>query len=88
MLICPFHAGTGRLLQIAVARSDCQIFHADALCPVLIRPHSFSKDLRKPLRGSSDAAACVASPASAHDSALEPPPRDGTATAPRPNLAN
>ena len=54
------------------------------------------------MRGSSDAAACVASPASAHDSALasyrpcildsaldsalEPPPRDGTATAPRPNL--
>jgi hypothetical protein len=47
-----------------------------------------SSVLRKPLRGSSDAAACVASPASAHDSALEPPPRDGTATAPRPNLAN
>ena len=76
-----FMQARGRSLQIAVARSDGQIFHADALCPVLIRPHSFSKVLRKPFAGSSDAAARVASPACAPASSSAPTTAPSTATA-------
>jgi hypothetical protein len=76
-----FMQARGRSLQIAVARSDGQIFHADALCPVLIRPHSFSKVLRKPFAGSSDAAARVASPACAPASSSAPTTTPSTATA-------
>jgi hypothetical protein len=70
----------GRPLQIAVARSD-----SSSGCAVT-RPHPSPQFLKGPQEALAEQLGrhCVCS----RDSALEPPPRDGTATAPRPNLAN